>query len=67
LVFVWQPRGIDFSPPAGSEVSLPSKLASSGELRSAGHARDSGGKPLVGLLLDAAVPTPHGEKCPAKW
>jgi len=66
LVFVWHPHGIDFSPPAVSVVSLLSKSASSGELRSAGHARDSGGKPLVGLLLDAAVPTPQGEKWLAK-
>jgi len=63
---VWHPHGIDFSPPAVSEVSLLSKSASSGELRSAVHVRDSGGKPLVGLLLDAAVPTPHGEKWLAK-
>ena len=66
MVFVCPQPGIDFSPPAESEVSLLSKSASSGELRSAGHARDSGAKPLVGLLLDAAVPTPHGEKWLAK-
>jgi len=66
LVFVWQPRGIDFSPPAESEVSLLSRSASSGELRSAAHGRDSGAKPLVALSLRAAAPTPHGEKWLAK-
>jgi len=51
---------------AESVVSPPSKSGESGALKSAAHVRDSGGKPLVGLLLAAAVPTPHGEKWLAK-
>ena len=48
--------GIDFLPPAGSEVSLLSKSGASGELRSGARGRGSGAKPLVVLLPESAAP-----------